>query len=191
MDVRAVIALSTADVPVLGCLLDAPRVAGVEMRVETRETFHWTKKRCKVLWAADVVATADFCYFLFRDQSMDTSEKLGVIIIKWHVYDSCSTRCHFQLLEVPFPCYVACCMRIYCSRRYKSFSARWQCNWSKTAFSVTFDRNCRLLTGLKFLQAVPRPGFLTWEAWRARPSTLQGKHPVSLPVLQPSFAGNR
>ena len=36
-------------------------------------------------------------------------------------------------------------------RGYKSFLARCQCNWSKTAFLVTFDINCRLLTGLNFL----------------------------------------
>ena len=30
MDVRAVIVVSTADVPVFGCLVDAPRVASVE-----------------------------------------------------------------------------------------------------------------------------------------------------------------
>ena len=65
MDVRAVIAVSTADVPVFGCLLDAPRVASVETRVETQGTFHWTKKRCNVLCAAYVVATADFCYSFY------------------------------------------------------------------------------------------------------------------------------
>ena len=36
MDVLAVITVSTADVHVFGCLLDAPRVASVETRVETR-----------------------------------------------------------------------------------------------------------------------------------------------------------
>ena len=48
-NVRAVIAVSTADVPVFGCLLDALRVASVETRIETQETFHWMKKRCNVL----------------------------------------------------------------------------------------------------------------------------------------------
>ena len=62
MDVRAVIAVSTADVPVFGCLLDALREARVETRVETQETFHWMKKRCNVLCDAYVVATADFCH---------------------------------------------------------------------------------------------------------------------------------
>ena len=69
MDVRAVIAVSTADVPVFGCLLDALRVASVETRVETQETFHWMKKRCNVLSDAYVVATADFChsfYFMIK-----------------------------------------------------------------------------------------------------------------------------
>lgn len=69
MDVRAVIAVSTADVPVFGCLLDALRVASVETRVETQETFHWMKKRCNVLCDAYVVATADFChsfYFMIK-----------------------------------------------------------------------------------------------------------------------------
>ena len=65
MDVRVVITVSTADVPVFGCLLDAPRVASVETRVETKETFHWTKKRCNVLCAAYIVATADFCYSFY------------------------------------------------------------------------------------------------------------------------------
>ena len=69
MDVRAVIAVSTADVPVFGCLLDALRVASVETRVETQETFHWMNKRCNVLCDAYVVATADFCpsfYFMIK-----------------------------------------------------------------------------------------------------------------------------
>ena len=46
-------------------VLDAPRVASVEKRVETQETFHWTKKSCNVLCAAYVVATVDFCYYFF------------------------------------------------------------------------------------------------------------------------------
>ena len=58
MDVRAVIAVSTADVAVLGCLLDALKVASVETRVETQETFHWKiKKRCNVV--CDVVTLTD------------------------------------------------------------------------------------------------------------------------------------
>ena len=65
MDVRAVITVSTADVPVFGCLLDAPRVTSVETRVETKETFHWMKKRCNMLCAAYVVATADFSYSFY------------------------------------------------------------------------------------------------------------------------------
>ena len=137
MDVRAVIAVSTADVPVFGCLLDALkpgfhivvsvvsvvsivrkkfigqillygnlpykcsiqkkrqiqlvvrdrmnsigptnffrttdstiwkpglRVASVETRVETQETFRWMKKRCNVLCDAYVVATADFCHSFY------------------------------------------------------------------------------------------------------------------------------
>ena len=57
--------------------LDAPRVASVETRAETQETFHWTKKRCNVLCAAYVVATADFCYsFYFM---IDTNKKPGVV----------------------------------------------------------------------------------------------------------------
>ena len=52
---------------------------------EKQETFNWTKRRCNVLCAAYVLATADFCYrflvlFLFHDQIMDTSEKTRVII---------------------------------------------------------------------------------------------------------------
>ena len=69
MDVRAVIAVSTADVPVFGRLLDAVRVASVETRVETQETFHSMNKRCNVLCDAYVVATADFChsfYFMIK-----------------------------------------------------------------------------------------------------------------------------
>lgn len=59
-----VIVVSTADVPAFGCLVDAPRVASVETRVETQGTFNWTKK-CTVLCAAYVVATADFCYSFY------------------------------------------------------------------------------------------------------------------------------
>ena len=33
-------------------------------------------------------------------------------LIMSHVYDSCCRRYHLQLLEVPFPCCVAFCMRI-------------------------------------------------------------------------------
>ena len=71
MDVRAVIAVSTADVPVFGCLLDALRVASVhvETRVETQEIFHWVKKSCNVLCDDYVVATEDFChsfYFMIK-----------------------------------------------------------------------------------------------------------------------------
>ena len=33
--------VSTANVPVFGCLLDASRIASVETRVETQGTFHW------------------------------------------------------------------------------------------------------------------------------------------------------
>ena len=69
MDVRAVTAVSTANEPVFGCLLDALRVASVETCVETQETFHWMKKKCNVLCDAYVVATADFChsfYFMIK-----------------------------------------------------------------------------------------------------------------------------
>ena len=69
MDVRAVIAVSTADVPVFGRLLDALRVASVETHIETQKTFHWMNKRCNVLCDAYVVATADFChsfYFMIK-----------------------------------------------------------------------------------------------------------------------------
>ena len=46
-------------VPVLECLLYAPRVASLETSVET---FHWMKKKCNVLCAAYVLATVDFCF---------------------------------------------------------------------------------------------------------------------------------
>ena len=44
LDVRAVIAVSTADVPVFGCLLHAPRVASVETRVQKYKK-HFTGRR--------------------------------------------------------------------------------------------------------------------------------------------------
>ncbi|PFX25959.1 uncharacterized protein LOC111329635 [Stylophora pistillata] len=40
------IVVSTADVLVFGCLLDVPKVASVDTRVETLETIHLTKKKC-------------------------------------------------------------------------------------------------------------------------------------------------
>ena len=46
-------------------VLDAPRIASVEKRVETQETFPWMKKSCNVLCAAHVVAMVDFCYYFF------------------------------------------------------------------------------------------------------------------------------
>ena len=58
-------------------------VASVETRVETQETFHWTKKRCNVLRAAYVVATADFCYPFYFMIKLSTQVRNLVVTIDY------------------------------------------------------------------------------------------------------------
>lgn len=69
-----------------------------------------------------------------------------------------------------------------CAIGHKPISARWSCILWKTAFSVSFERKARLLTGLKFLKIISRPGFLS-NGHTSASFHISGKIPASYDFL--------
>ena len=102
-DARVRTAVSTGDVPVFSCLLDAQRVASVETHAETQETIQWKKKTCNVLKKTHNRAAEHFIYSLYFMIKVWTHVRnlqcLKIVYkkyISWNAVKKCLNRTSFK-----------------------------------------------------------------------------------------------